>query len=174
MTRFVNDLLTLAKAERPDFLELSDVDLDVLTQELLAKAGALGEREWKLDDIGTGRVRADRQRLTQAVMSLAHNAVQHTADGDLVALGSTLDRGRAQLWVRDGGRGIASADRDRIFERFARGGGRRRSEGAGLGLAIVRAIARAHGGDVRLDSEPGRGAKFTIEIPIEPPPEAVA
>jgi signal transduction histidine kinase len=57
-----------------------------------------------------------------------------------------------------------------IFERFARGGdGRRRSQGAGLGLAIVRAVAEAHGGRVDLDSRPGAGARFTISIPTHPP-----
>ena len=174
MTRFVDDLLTLAKAERTDFLQAEDLDLDVLTEELVAKAGALGQRTWKLDAIGAGRITADRQRLTQAVMNLAQNAVEHTAQGDEIALGSRLDGATARLWVRDTGPGVAVADQGRIFERFARAGGRRRSEGAGLGLAIVRAIADAHGGTVRVDSRNGDGSTFTIEIPTEPPAEVGA
>ena len=175
MARFVEDLLTLAKAERTDFLRVEDLDLDVLSEELLAKAAALGPRAWRLERVGAGRLTADRQRLTQAVMNLASNAVQHTDEGDPVVLGSEFSGGHARLWVRDAGPGVAPEDRERIFERFARAGGRpRQSEGAGLGLAIVRAIAEAHGGRVELDSRqagPGAGSTFTIVIPTEPPPE---
>jgi two-component system OmpR family sensor kinase len=168
MSRFVEDLLLLAKAERGDLLRPEDLDLDVLTDELLAKARALAPRDWRLEHVGTGRLRGDRQRLTQAAMNLAQNAVQHTADGDRISLGSDLRRGVARIWVRDAGPGIAVADQERIFERFARAGdGRRRSEGAGLGLAITRAIAEAHGGQVTVDSRPGEGATFTICIPVD-------
>ena len=170
MARFVDDLLTLAKAERNDFLHLGDLDLDVLTEELVAKAEGLAPRDWRLGAVGTGRLTADRQRLTQAVMNLAGNAVQHTSDGDRIELGSSVEDGCARLWVRDEGPGIAPADQERIFERFARASGdRRRSEGAGLGLAIVRAIAEAHGGRVLLDTRPGAGSTFTVEVPAEPP-----
>ena len=173
MSRFVDDLLTLAKAERNDFLRLEDLDLDVFTEELMAKARALAARDWQLAGTAVGRITADRQRLTQAVMNLAHNAAQHTAEGERIEIGSELAGGRARLWVRDGGPGVPAGEQERIFERFARAGGSRlRSEGAGLGLAIVRVIAEAHGGRVRLDSAPGRGARFTIEIPVEPQLEA--
>ena len=85
-------------------------------------------------------------------------------------IGSTLEDGRARLWVSDSGPGVADADRERIFDRFARGSGARRSQGAGLGLAIVRAIAEAHGGAVELERAPsGDGATFTITIPTRPP-----
>jgi len=171
MARFVEDLLTLAKSERSDFLRPEHLDLDVLTEELMAKASALAPRDWRLERLGAGRLTADRQRLTQAMMSLAHNAVQHTEDGEPIALGSELRNGHARLWVRDGGPGIAAADHERIFDRFARADERRRSDGAGLGLAIVRAIAEAHGGRVTLDSRLGAGATFTVVIPVEPPEE---
>ncbi|MDQ3676664.1 MAG: HAMP domain-containing histidine kinase [Actinomycetota bacterium] len=171
MSRFVDDLLLLAQAEQADFVEIADVDLDALIEELMAKASALAPRDWRLDSIGVGRLQADRQRLTQAVMQLAQNAVQHTHEGDRIALGSALEDGRARLWVSDSGPGVAAGDRDRIFDRFARGSGTRRSQGAGLGLAIVSAIAQAHAGRVELDrTRPGSGATFTITIPTEPPP----
>ena len=171
MSRFVDDLLLLAQAEQADFVRAADVDLDALTEELMAKASALAPRDWRLDGNGVGRLQADRQRLTQAVMQLAQNAVQHTHEGDRIALGSALENGHARLWVSDGGAGVPAADRDRIFERFARGSGARRSQGAGLGLAIVSAIAEAHGGRVELErSSPGSGATFTVTIPTEPPP----
>lgn len=175
MARFVDDLLTLARAERSDFLHPGDVDLDALTEELSAKAQALSaERAWSVDAVAIGRLRADRQRLTQAVMNLARNAVEHTGPGDPIALGSAFDGGEARIWVRDRGPGVPAAEQERIFERFARAGrSRRRSEGAGLGLAIVRAIAEAHGGRVELSSRPGEGATFTVVVPTseeEDPP----
>jgi signal transduction histidine kinase len=173
MSRFVDDLLLLAQAEQADFIQPADVDLDALTEELLAQAGALAPRDWQLEANGIGRLQADRQRLTQAVMQLAQNAVQHTQEGDRIALGSALQDGHARLWVSDSGQGVSNADRERIFDRFARGSGARRSQGAGLGLAIVRAIAEAHGGHVELARRtPGAGATFTITIPTRPPTRA--
>ncbi len=174
MARFVEDLLLLARAEQGDFLHPGPIDLDVLTDEVFAKARALADRDWRLSGAGTGRLTGDRQRLTQAVVQLAQNAVQHTGPADRIALGSALDRGEARLWVADSGPGIAPADRERIFDRFHRAGnGHRRSDGAGLGLAIVRAIAEAHGGRVELDSREGAGSTFTLVIPAEPPLQEV-
>ena len=76
--------------------------------------------------------------------------------------------------MTDTGPGVAPDDQERIFERFARGSEERRSEGAGLGLTIVRPIAEAHGGVVRVDSAPGRGATFILELPARPPAAAPA
>ena len=170
MSRFVDDLLVLAKAERDDFLRVAEVELGALTDELLDKAAGLGRRDWALEARAEAQLRADRQRLTQAVMGLAQNAVQHTADGDPIWLGSEVDHRTARLWVRDSGPGIGPDDQERIFHRFARAAAsRRRSEGAGLGLAIVRAIAEAHGGRAGVSSRPGAGATFTVTIPLEGP-----
>ena len=171
MARLVDDMLLLAKAEQPNFLMPAEVDLDVLTEELMAKASALASRDWRLEAVGTGRLTADRQRLTQAVMNLARNAAEHTPPGAPIALGSALRDGRAELWVSDSGPGVEPGERERIFERFARGRGARRSEGAGLGLAIVRAVAEAHGGRVTVGESPAGGARFLIELPTEPAPE---
>jgi two-component system, OmpR family, sensor kinase len=91
--------------------------------------------------------------------------VQHTGPGDVIALGSAHEGGRVRWWVRDTGPGVDPADAERIFERFQRGDQARGPEGSGLGLSIVRAIASAHGGRVRLDSKPGEGSTFTIVLP---------
>jgi len=169
MHRIVNDLLILAKAERADFLRLGPVDLAELTEELLAKAQALGERAWRLGGVGRGIAIGDRQRLTQATMQLAQNAVQHTAEGAEIEIGSRVLDGEAELWVQDTGEGIPPEELERIFDRFARGGGRRASDGAGLGLSIVRAIAEAHHGRVMVGSEFGRGSRFSIVVPVDQP-----
>ena len=169
MSRMVNDLLTLAKAERPDFLALDTVDVEHLTVDMLAKASALAARDWRLESVGSGEIVADRQRLTQAVMQLAENAVQHTGDAGQIGLGSRVQGGVARFWVRDTGPGIAPEDATHIFGRFSRAAiGRRRSQGAGLGLSIVRAIAEAHGGLVELHSRPGDGATFAVTVPVRP------
>ncbi len=166
MSRIVEDLLVLAKAEQPDFLQLAPMEIAEFTTELAIKARAFGDRDWSLDACATGEIDVDRQRLTQAMLNLARNAHEHTPLDAAVAMGSEWGDDGLRLWVRDAGPGIEAVDRDRIFERFARGGtGRRRSEGAGLGLAIVRSVAEAHGGRVDLDSHPGHGATFTIVVP---------
>jgi signal transduction histidine kinase len=168
MGRIVDDLLLLAQADEPDFLVLDLVDVGALITELEAKASALGRREWRVEAIGRGIIVADRQRLTQAIVQLAQNAVQHTAEGSEIVLGSAVDpTGEARFWVRDRGSGIALEDQDRIFERFVRGTGGRRASGAGLGLAIVRAIAVAHAGRVELESSPESGTTVTIVVPTE-------
>jgi signal transduction histidine kinase len=168
MSRFVDDLLLLAKAPRPDFLRTEPVDVDLFTHDLFAKARKLGDRDWRFDGTGVGIVDADQQRLTQAVMNLADNAVNQTRDGEAIWIGSSMLADQVRLWVRDEGPGVPIADRERIFERHERGDGYRTasgSDGAGLGLAIVRAIAEAHGGYVELDSRAGIGSTFTIVIP---------
>jgi signal transduction histidine kinase len=170
MGRIVDDLLLLAQADEPDFLHLDLVDVGALTTELQTKATALGHRAWRIEAVGRGIIVADRQRLTQAMIELAQNAVQHTEDGDEIALGSAVSPGgEARLWVRDSGPGIPAEDQERIFERFVRGPGDRRSRGAGLGLAIVRAIASAHGGRIELESSPEGGTTVAIAVPTDQP-----
>ena len=171
MARIVDDLLLLAKAEQPDFIRIEPVELADLTTELLVKGRTLGPRAWRLDACAEGIVEADPQRITQAMLNLARNAVEHTVPGAEIGLGSAWADGGVRLWVRDTGAGIDLAEQERIFDRFARGRSRRRSDGAGLGLAIVRTIATAHGGQVELESTPGRGATFTIVLPGTPPSE---
>jgi signal transduction histidine kinase len=167
MGRIVNDLLLLAKAEQPDFLNVGPVDVDALTDDLYAKTRALAPRTWVLESRAEGVVVADRQRLTQAVVQLAQNAVQHTGASDEIALGSFLADGELRLWVRDSGAGISAEDQERVFDRFVRGRGASSCDGAGLGLSIVSAIADAHGGRVQLRSRPGGGALFTVVVPVD-------
>lgn len=170
MTRIVDDLLLLAKLEHPDFLRPEPIDVAPFARELFAKATGLGRRNWQLAELGPdtaeATVVADRQRLTQAIMNLVRNAVEHTGDGATITLGSAVADGEVRVWVADTGPGIAPEEQVAIFGRFVRGGdGRRRSEGAGLGLSIVQAVADAHGGRVTVASRPGAGARFTFAIP---------
>jgi signal transduction histidine kinase len=169
--RLIGDLTLLAKAQRPDFVHLAPVDLAQLTSDIAGKASALGPRRWTVEARAGIVVRADEQRLTQALLQLADNAVKHTHDGDEIAIGSSASRAQARLWVRDRGPGVAPGDAERIFERFGRAASAvgRNDEGSGLGLAIVSAIAEALGGRVVLDSRPGYGATFSLVFPVTRP-----
>lgn len=168
MSRMVEDLLVLGRSERADYVVLDVLDLAELTRSTFAKAQTLSAGPWELEQVGTGHIVADRQRLTQAVLELARNAVRHTPAGYPIALGSSLTGEEARLWVRDRGPGVHPADRERIFKRFARAEGNR-GAGSGLGLAIVSAIAEGHDGRVELASGTDTGNVFTIIVPVRPP-----
>jgi signal transduction histidine kinase len=170
LSRFVDDLLVLARSERPDFLQLETIAVDQFCEELIGNTQALARRRWKLEADSRRTIVADRQRITQAMMNLTRNAVEHTSEEDEIEIGGSVRGDTAVLWVRDAGDGIAPEDQERIFERFARGrGDGRRYEGSGLGLAIVKAIAEAHGGRVTVRSRPGVGSAFTILLPVDGP-----
>lgn len=168
MSRLVDDLIVLARSERPDFLLLGAVDLTDLVVESLAKATAIADRGWMLDTVPEGTMIADGERLTQALLQLAANAVVHTGEGEIIAFGGEVDDGALRLWVRDEGRGIPEAEQPRIFERFVRGESARPRRGSGLGLAIVARIAETHGGEAHVESTPGHGAVFTLALPFRP------
>jgi signal transduction histidine kinase len=166
MARIVDDLLMLATVEQPGFLRVEPTEISDLTTELLAKARHLGDREWTFDGSAEGEIPVDPQRLTQAALNLARNAVEHSSPGDQIGIGSDRDGVSVRIWVRDQGAGIEPEDQERVFDRFVRGGkGARRSSGAGLGLSLVRAIVEAHGGRVDLVSAPGVGSTFTLVLP---------
>lgn len=170
MNRLVGELLELARSERPDFVVVEDLDLAELTQELFAKADAMGHRCWRFDGAGRAWVRADRQRITQAVLELADNAVAHTSPSGVIAIGSVVVEGEGRIWVADDGPGVEPEDRERIFDRFTRAGRGVRSDGFGLGLSIVRAIAQAHGGRTWVEPSGARGARFVLALPLAADP----
>jgi signal transduction histidine kinase len=166
MNRFVNDLLVLAKAGRPDFIRLESIELKSFTEEIFTKARVIAACDCQIEGHGTGEMQTDPQRLTQAILNLVENANQHTPITGTIAIGSSRSRKQTRFWVRDTGVGIADNDQQRIFERFARASDTvRRSEGAGLGLAIVQAITKGLGGRIELKSAPGKGSTFTLVFP---------
>ncbi len=111
------------------------------------------------------------------MLNLALNAAQHTADGDEIGVGVAVDSpGWVRLWVRDRGTGVDPEVVAGLFGRYARGGNGyavNHHDGVGLGLAIVDAIATAHGGTAEHTPTPGCGATFTIRLPLEPPNDEV-
>ncbi|MFH8439078.1 sensor histidine kinase [Streptomyces sp. NPDC018007] len=168
MRRIVDDLLLLARAERPDFLTVGPTHLTDLVVDVAAKAQALGRRRWAVAEVADVSVHLDGQRVTQALMQLAANAVSHTGEGDRIEIGSRLWHGRVLLWVADSGPGVAPEDRERIFQCFYQAGTAvpgRAATGIGLGLALVREIAQAHDGAARVEEAPEGGARFVIDLP---------
>ncbi len=136
--------------------------------ELFDSLTLTADRRFELGEIPSGTLRADEDRLAQVVRNLARNAVEHTGPGGLVRLTVTASaRGWVELALEDDGPGIPAAQRDRIFDRFHRTdtARARREGGAGLGLAIARAIVEAHGGRIRAGVSPEGGARVAFELP---------
>jgi signal transduction histidine kinase len=167
--RLVDDLLLLAKTEQVEFLRVETIDLPVLVGELWDGISLIADRHFELGPIPPGRLRADPDRLAQALRNLVGNAIEHTApERGLVRLRvQALAGGRIRFLVEDDGLGIAPDQRERVFHRFHRTDAARdrASGGTGLGLAIVRAIADAHGGTVTAGESPEGGARFELELP---------
>lgn len=169
MGRLVDDLVTLAKAERSDFVQPQPTDIGRLTDETLEKARGLASRRWLLDDLADVEAVLDPQRVAQAWLQLASNAVKYSPDDSPIALGSGVRRGELWLWVRDRGIGISPAERDVVLARFGRGADAALTvDGAGLGLAIVDKIVTGHGGRVDIDSVPGQGSRISLVLPLQP------
>ncbi|MFC5730493.1 MULTISPECIES: sensor histidine kinase [Nocardioides] len=177
MSRLVGDLILLAKSDRPDFLALEPSDPAALVTAVVTKARALGDREWVLELAPNGlpaELVVDGQRITQALLALADNAVKHTRPGGRVAIGATAVGATLRCWVHDDGPGVAPEDRVRIFQRFGRAVVPQGDDGFGLGLSIVTAIAHAHGGTAYLDPYTERGARFVMDLPAVRPAAATA
>ena len=162
MRRMVEDLLILAKADQPDFVQPQATDVARLTDETLAKASTLGDRHWVLDQLADTEADLDPQRVAQAWLQLAANAVQYSEPGTRIGMGSRVQDGELWLWVRDEGIGIAAEDQERILSRKVKA---RAGKGTGLGLAIVSSIAEAHHGRVAVESVPGVGSRISVVIP---------
>lgn len=179
VSRLVDDLLLLAQAEHRGFLRLERVELGPFVVQLWDGISLTAERRFELGPVPSGILLADPDRLAQALRNLAGNAIRHTGEPDgLVRL--EVDQpapGRLRFTVADDGPGIPPAERERVFERFHRTdpARSRAAGGAGLGLAIVRAIADAHHGEVRATApRTGHGARLELTLPSFEPAAAPA
>lgn len=164
LRRLADRLLLLAAAEDPDFLHRRPIEVEPILVQALQR-WAPTPRRWRLGQTDEAIVQADADRLAMAIDALVENAVKHTTQDDWIELSVRRNHG-VDIAVADSGVGISPADLPRIFERFERGDVSRRRDGhgMGLGLAIVKTIAEAHGGSVRVQSEPGRGSQFEIVL----------
>jgi signal transduction histidine kinase len=169
LRRLSTRLLLLASAEGPDFLHLTPVPVESVVVHALGRWGHT-PRHWRLGPVAETTVLGDRDRLAVALDALLENAVAHTTQGDRIEVSARLEDGGVALAVADSGCGIQAADLQRIFQRFARAEPHRSrpSGGLGLGLAIVQAIAEAHGGSVTVQSTFGHGSQFDVHLPLAP------
>ena len=170
--RLVGQMLTLAQADAGQGrLSLSEVALDELADEVARGLRLLAEERGislTTDLDGPVRLRGDGDRLRELMVVLTHNAIKYTDSGGRVRLEVRKPSGsKATVRVSDTGRGIPAEALPHIFDRFYRVGKARSREagGTGLGLAIARWIAEAHGGSIRVESVPGVGSVFTVELP---------
>jgi signal transduction histidine kinase len=176
--RSISDrLLIIAAAGDPAFLQPESVALDLLVAELVRRWRPTAERSWRIGQLNQATVQADRDRLGLALDALLENAVRHTGNGDAIQLSVVRDYPGmpVRIVIADAGDGIPADQLPYIFDRF-RTGQDEQSRGTGLGLPLVRAVARAHGGDVTVRSVPGEGSEFelTLPAPARPSPAATA
>jgi len=172
MIRLVSSLLTLARADAQqaplakERISLGTVVSDAADQ---VRPAANDKRvSVRLQDGGETRLTADQDLLLQLMLNLLDNAVKHTPSGGSIDVSWSKEDGRAKVVVADEGPGIPSEHLPHIFDRFYRVDRARSRDrgGVGLGLSICRWIAQAHGGSIHADNGPGRGATFTVELPI--------
>jgi two-component system sensor histidine kinase BaeS len=173
LSRLLDDLSALAEAERPGLLlDAEPVDLAAIAQaQVSAFAGAFAEKGIALEaDLRPALVDGEPKRLEQVVVNLLSNALRYTDAGGRVLVTVRPDTEAALLEVSDTGIGIAETDLPRVFTRFWRGEKSRSRDtgGAGIGLSIVKELVQAHGGEVGVESAPGRGSLFRVTLPLSP------
>ena len=168
--RLVDALLDVTRVQAGRLeLERGPTDLGAIVREVMALLAADARRagcDVRLDVEGNVVGNWDRARIDQVVTNLLSNAIKYGA-GAPVTITLTRDDTTARMVVRDEGIGVATSERGRIFERFERAVSAKHYGGLGLGLYIVRRLVAAHGGSVTVESQPGSGARFTVELPLQ-------
>jgi signal transduction histidine kinase len=171
LSRFLHNVLDFGRIERGAMAyRFAPTDLRAIVREAIEVFRPAAEAEGfelavRLPDTAVERL-ADADAVKQALINLIDNAIKYSGGNRMIEIG-LIEKPGAAIYVRDQGVGVMPEDRERIFEKFYRAENVRglRPEGAGLGLKVVRHIMEAHGGDVRLESEPGRGSEFRLVFP---------
>jgi signal transduction histidine kinase len=164
--RIVDRLLRLAKADHPDFVVKEEIDLESFLEEVFMRWSEVAPRSWRLGPVPSGTLSADAEALREALDALLENAVKHTGSSAEIELRARPNGREVVIEVADAGEGIPPEMLERIFDRFARADSARSRDrgGAGLGLAIVETIVKAHGGRCYAGSSDD-GSVFGIVFP---------
>ena len=176
LSRLINNVLDFSRIEggRRRY-DMAPTEIEPLVRETLEAFGyLLAQQGFKVDAVvapDLPEVPLDAAAVGQALGNLVDNAIKYSGDRKVIRVAAALQGGRLALAVADEGIGIPAGEQDRIFEKFYRVGrsetqGRR---GSGMGLALVRHIMEAHGGEIALESQPGSGSRFTLLFPLEQP-----
>jgi signal transduction histidine kinase len=167
MGRLVESLLRLARTGADGRPAREPVDVGELARSVVTRSTVLGERAWSVDAAPGAVIEGDADAVEQVLLNLVSNAVRHTAAGQEIGVCVEASGDTVTVEVTDSGEGIDPALLPTLFDRFTRADAARGRDtgGAGLGLAICRAIVEAHGGTISAASAPGRGATFTVELP---------
>lgn len=169
--RLSEQLLDMSRLDAPMALNYQDIRLARFFEEFASQAEHLAREHEIVLEKGPPEttLHADPDTVKQALFNLADNAAQHTPPGGKVRLGWGEGNGSIEVWVADEGEGIQPDNLPYIFEPFYRGdrSRSRRRGGTGLGLALVKTIAKSHGGEVHVESEEGKGSRFTMTLPKE-------
>jgi two-component system sensor histidine kinase ResE len=176
MERMVDQLLELARIESGQFrLAQNDVDLNLVLSEIQSRFTVQAQEkgiDLALELAPVRHLTGDQDRLDQAISNLVDNALAYTQEGGRVVITLRPYGGAfVEIAVSDTGSGIPPEEIDRVFERFYRldksRAGSGGPKGSGVGLAIVKELVEAHGGQVFASSHPGQGSTFTIRLPVE-------
>ncbi len=167
MGRLVDNLLRLARADEGTDHKRTRVDVALLAESLVQRSLVLGNRDWQVHTPTEAIVDGDEDALNEVLLNLVSNAVRHTSQADTIDIRVATRGDRITLEVADTGDGIDPELLPTLFDRFTRADSARSRDtgGAGLGLAICRAIVEAHGGTIAAESTLGHGATFMIELP---------
>jgi heavy metal sensor kinase len=175
MSQIVNDLLFLSKADMGEIhLQKQRIDLTQLVTEVHAQARMIAiakEITVRMSTDSNVVLVGDRLRLRQLLLNLVDNGIQYTPEGGEVMISLESNDSQVKLRVLDNGIGISPEDQPHIFDRFFRVDKARSREagGSGLGLSICKWIIEAHGGEISVESDPGKGSTFTVTLPVAPP-----
>jgi signal transduction histidine kinase len=172
MTGLVEDLLLLARLDQPEeavasMLQLEEIDPVPFLEEITERSRLLASGQeivmlWPTKEVYP--IKADREMLRRALNNIVENAINYTPAGKKITTSLDCRDGYCCFIVQDQGIGIAPDQLEKIYERFYRSdeSRNRRIPGTGLGLAIVAAIVHAHGGEIKVESEPGQGSSFQL------------
>lgn len=172
LTRLINDILILSHIESNEMDKVELININQIINDVCCMMEtAAGKKHIKIKKINykLPDILGDADRFKQMIINLVDNAIKYTNDGGMVKIGTSLKDNDCLIWVEDNGVGISKDHQERLFERFYRvDKARSRSQGGtGLGLAIVKHILLKFSGTIELESEVGKGSKFTVKIPLD-------